>query len=496
MWDFASRSAAPLRVRAAEGAVWTAVGHAGSGIRLLCTIVLARLLAPESFGLLAMAICVLGFARMFQDVGIHQAIIQRRQLSKEETSSAFWLMMLWAGVLTCLLVAVSPVVAGLFGEPKVTLLIALLSLDMVVRTGYQVPDALLRRQLKFKFVALAGIIGPALGGTAAIVLAFLGAGVWALVARALLSSVFCGMSIWLFSGWRPAMRFRLAETRTFIAFGVPLLVAGVLQYLQNQFGTLVIARRLDAEALGYFQMAFMVGFLVATPLAQGLARLAYPVFSIIQDRTDRLGRSYLLLMKTVALCTVPLALWFVALSGDLVPLILGPKWLNAVTAIRILGGVSCVQAVYLTVICVYRSQGRTDLEMRVFFIAAAVIVAAILVGVFWGLPGVCAGFAVGVCVVTPVAVAVAARLLNLRAAEVFRAFATPVWAGMAMGGVLIGYVVLRKHAPAVGPMPVILSGAMILSICLYVLTVLQVDKQFVPLLRGLLSLRRSAGTRT
>jgi len=433
-----------LNSRAVRGGGWLLVGRLGSVIRFAVTAVLLMLLSPADFGLFGMGVVFLALAGQFRNIGLHAAIIQRRQPTEAELSSVFWVNLAVGALLTLAVAAAAPVVAGFYGEAALVPLVVVLSLDLFLRSSFQVPDALMRRRLNFKVFAFVDIGASAVCGGVAIVLAMAGLGVWALAARALLLSVLTAIVFWAAVDWRPRFHFSYVEARPYLMFGLPLLGVGILVYLHKQFDFLLIGKMLGKESLGYYTMAYTIVLLPAAQIAQPLGSLTFPLFSAVQDERERVARHYLLLLKSLAAVVFPGLTGLAIIAPTAVPALLGDKWTPAVLPLQILCIVGIMQALYDTVQSVFRSQGRSGLELRTYLLFVLVILGSFAVGVRWGVVGLCISYGVAMTCVTPFVLRKAVSLLGLGLWDVGRSLAAPVSSTALMAVSVLGLGWARK----------------------------------------------------
>ncbi len=471
-----------LKSRALKGAGWVMVGRLGGVVQGVFTLVLARLLAPQDFGLMGMAAVFVVFAGVFRSPGLHSALIQRRGLTEGQLSSVFWVTVAVGLLLTVSLVVASPFIAAFYKQPAVMPILALLSLDMLVRSSFQVPNALLHRKLRFQVFACLDIGASAASGSLAVWLVFLGAGVWALVGRALLHSALAAAVFWLLAGWRPSFHFRFREAWPFILFGLPLLGVTIVKCLHSQFALLLIGKMLGAASLGYYRMALALVMLPAMHLSQPLVSLALPVFSSLQHDRRRLARHYLMLLKAVAAGVFPAAIGLAILAPSIVAVVLGQKWLPALVPLQILCSVGILQALYATAPSVFRSQGRPGLEFAALVFSLLAIVGAYLVGLRWGIVGLCAAHGVCMCFVTPLVIRKAAGLLGIGLGEVLRSVWAPVAGALLMGTVLQAFRALHGTGIVRFSEGVFLAVAVLLGAGVYVAAMsLLAARDLVPL---------------
>lgn len=444
LYPYDENFARDLKARAVKGIAWSALARmGGQAIRFAVTIVLARVLLPEDFGLLGMAMVAIAFAGVFRDVGLGQAVIQRKELTEQQLSSVFWINLGVGLLLTGLLVVTSPWIASFYGRPDLVWILIFLSLNMAITSSGQIPASLFRRQLNFKTLCLIDVGTAAVSGALALTLAYLGFGVWSLVVRALVGATLRAGALWFLSGWRPRFSISYVAVRPLLAFGLPLLGFSMLNYFNRQFDYLLIGKVLGAESLGYYTMAYAIMLLPLSQISHTICRVTFPMFSSIQKDTERVGIIYLRMVRYIAYVTFPIMAAAVVFAPVGVTLLLGDKWIPAVFPIQVLAGLGALQSLYTTCGALFYPLGRTKTLFRVYLVMTPIIVFSFFAGLPWGVNGVCVSYAAAMCFVTPVVLSVALRLVNKGLRDLVVAVMRPaVLTALTVCGLLAGRFLL------------------------------------------------------
>jgi PST family polysaccharide transporter len=302
--------------------------------------------------------------------------------------------------------------------------------------------------LRFKALCVVDVVGTLFSGVVAIVLAYRGFGVWSLAVRIVLGSALRTLGVGLFAGWRPGLVVRCQSAKPLLAFGLPLLGFAILNYFNRQFDNLLIGRVLGAEALGYYTMAYAVMLLPLGHVSHTICSVAYPIFSSLRGQKSRVAGYYLRVLKTIALIVFPLMMGTSLLAHVAVPWLLGERWRPAVLPVQLLAALATVQALYTTVGIVFRSQGRTGLELRTFLFVTPAVVGSFLVGIRWGLVGVCLCYSACMLVVTPVVLGVVLKLVGARLRDAVRAVGPAALCSGVMAALLVALQWTRPFLPA------------------------------------------------
>lgn len=432
--------AAPGDGVVASGARWLAVGQVLLQIvKLAVSVVLARLIAPDEFGLLALALVVSDFLeRVLGDTGTSSALIQRRALSQQLVSSVFYFNLL-IGVVTCgVLAGSAPLLASVLGDGRAAPVLRGLGFTFVLLSLGLVQRAVLRRSLSFAALAKADVVNAIVQGVVSIVLAVQGAGVWALVVGLLAGKAASNVALWVASPWRPSWHFRWGDIREISRFSGNLSAFQFFSYFHEAGDKFIVGRFVSTTALGYYGFGYR---LLLNPVKAVLSvsrGVLFPAFSRMQDRDAEIRRGYLRATAVVALVVFPAAVAVTVLAEPLVAVVLGRRWLPAVPVIRIFGPIAMLQSVTLTTGALFQSKGRTDLQLRTGVLHGLGMLVAYLIGSRWGEVGVAWGFLAGVVLITCPLLVVAFRLVELRLSTFVSNLAPYAAAGAAMALATLG----------------------------------------------------------
>jgi O-antigen/teichoic acid export membrane protein len=384
-----NENSAGLRDRTVKGVGWSAFSQIVSqSLIWLISLVLARLLGPEAYGLIGMTAVFTGFATLFVESGLGEAIIQRRNLEKRHLDSAFWINAVVGGLMTLLMIALAPVIAKFYGEPRLTLLTGVSSFQFFIGSLNVVQRALIRREMRFRLLAKIQIMSATVGGAVGLAVAFLGGGVWSLVTQTLAAALVQAISFWRVGHWRPDWEFDLEACKDLFRFSAYLLGFNVVQYWGRNADNLLIGRLLGAGALGIYARAYTLMLLPLTHVSRVVAGVMAPALSLIQDDKARVRRSYLKAISIVALVTFPLMTGFFVTSEHLILTLLGAGWAAVIPIFKILCGLGLLQSITTTNGWIYQSQGRTSQQFKMGLINSASNVIAFVIGVRWGISGV------------------------------------------------------------------------------------------------------------
>lgn len=350
--------------RAISGVKWTTLSTAlSTGFYVVQTIVLARLLEPRDFGLMAMAMVVISVAIAYVDMGLSSAIIQRQHCSENELSSLYWLN-IFAGLVVFMAVFfLAPVVAYFYREPKVTHLVHLCALMFVIAPVGQQYQMLLQKELLFRPLATIEVSSRAVGTVVAIGAAVMGAGVYSLVLGQLAVSSSASL-LFMLRGhriYRPRLHFARSDLRGYLRFGLYQMGERGINTLHDNLDKLIIGFWLGAESLGYYGFAWNLALMPVSRINPILTRSAFPLFSRLQDDLAVLKSGYLKLLRLISIVNFPLFFGLCAVAPLAVPALFGQKWLPAVTLLQIFCLVGAIYSTGNPVGSLILARGRADL---------------------------------------------------------------------------------------------------------------------------------------
>jgi len=382
-----------MRSRTVSSTLVTGIAQAAQLVlNLGSTVVLARLLAPEDFGLVAMVSTIIGFLRIFGDAGLSTATVQREGITHAQVSNLFWANVAVGGIATLILVVSAPGVAWLFHEPRLVGITLALAVTFLCASLTVQHLALLKRQMRFKAVSFIQVGAIGAGCLVGVVLAWAGFGYWSLVWMQLTSSIVALVLTWTVSRWRPQLPVRDPETSSLLSFGANLSVSSLLWSLARGSDGLLIGRFFGSEALGLYSRA---GALLYRPIEQAMTPLEavfVPTLSRLQEQPERYRRIVFQVYDTIAVGILPFSAMLLALAHPLTHVVLGAKWEGAAP---ILAAFSLV-ALYTPMIAVagwlLASQGWGRDYLVLSCLTSSITVLAFVVGLPFGPIGVAMAF--------------------------------------------------------------------------------------------------------
>jgi len=357
-------------------------------LNLAYIMVLARLLAPQEFGLVAMVTTVMGFLRIFQDAGLSTATVQREEITHAQVSNLFWVNVGVGGIITLLVAASAPAIAWFYREPRLIGITLLLSPTFLLASSAVQHVALLNRQMRFGAIATIDILSMLAGYLTGIGIALWGYGYWALVTANIVQVGTRLVLAWLVSGWRPQLPSRNTQTRHLLTFGANLTAGTLMNSLSRGADNLLIGRFFGAAAVGLYSRASV---LLIRPLQQFMGPInavVVPALSRIQNQDDRYRRTFLQVFEPVALVSFLSTGLFLALAQPLTLAVLGPKWEAAAGIFAALTVAAMTYPPTSASTWLFASQGRGKDWVLASSIVSIATLSSFLVGLPFGPVGV------------------------------------------------------------------------------------------------------------
>lgn len=377
-----------MRNRIVTGVFWLAsVKAIGQIVTWIVSIVVVRLLSPQDYGLMGMAVLFISFLFLFNELGLGAAMIRKLDLPREQIASLRYLIFgvnfaLFLGVL-----AAAPLVAGYFNEPGLVPIIRVIGSAFVLN-GIGLPSSyLLQRDMAFKQKAAAELIGHLAGGLSTLTFAMLGFGVWSLVFGYLVLQSTMNLMYCVYSP-PSGFRFSFRGVGEFVSLGSQVALSRVLWYVSSNADFLIVGRVLGTVQLGFYSLAFQFSALPLEKVVTLITQVAYPSFTTMQNDDERLRKSYLEVVSAVALVTFPIFLGIFLVANDAVALFLTTKWQPVVLPLQLLCIASCFRAVENLNAPLILAKGQPGVLTRNSLLQAAVMPVSFYIGAQYGLVGV------------------------------------------------------------------------------------------------------------
>ncbi len=408
-------------------------------------VVLARLLSPADYGILALTTVVVGVGEIFRDFGLSTAAVQARTLSGQQRSQLFWINLAIGVLLAGMVVVAAPFVAQFFGQPALTDVMRALSLTFLLNGAATQYRASLERALRFKRIALIDATSPVFGLAVAIGLALAGAGVWALVAQQLTTGLVLMVMLVVSGGWAPGLPRRGVHMDGMLRFGWNMVGNQLVGYAANNVDSLLIGWRLGIAPLGVYNRAFQLLMQPYNQIRVPITRVAIPILSRLQGEPDRYW-AFLLRGQIALGYTLCAALFLVSGSArPVTSLLLGAPWLEASPLLALLAIGASLQSLAMVAYWVYVTKGLTGHLFQWSLISAALKIACIVAGSFFGLVGIATGYAAAPLVAWPLSFLWLSRKVDMPLPAIYAGALRIFLVGGLAGGASFALDVFATH---------------------------------------------------
>jgi PST family polysaccharide transporter len=429
-----SDAAGGIGTRTLRGMFWAYGSYVGGrALVLVSTAILARLLGPEEFGLVAFALAVTAMLDVFADLGVSQALIVTRDL-RDKAHTAWTLSVLFGTGSMLVTFALSPLAGAFFREDEVAPLLAVLGVNFLLRSLGATHYALAQRDIDFRKRTAAELADVLVRAGVGIAAALAGAGAWALVLGYLAGTLAMTVTLWTIVSFRPRPRIVRAHSSTLLRFGGGLAVLDVLSVIIANVDYLVIGRVLGQTPLGLYTLGFRLPELLIVNMSVVAGQVLFPAFANIGK--GRLADPFLTSIRYTVMVSLPLTIGLAMLAGPIIQVAFGDRWDGAVEAMRILAVFAFAITVGIPAGTAYKSLGRVDvlIKLAVPRCAAAVIAVVLVAG--QGIEAVAAAQAAVAGTFAVIGILLAARLLETGLTPILRSLWPSVVAGAGLAGAL------------------------------------------------------------
>lgn len=439
----AARAPSDLRrdtIRGGATAITAQVARAT--LNIASTILLARLLLPSDYGLLAMTLAVTNFVGIFKDAGLTTATIQRAQITHQQVSTLFWINVAVSALAAVVTVAVSPAIATFYGEPRLIGITCILAFTFVFGGLGAQHQALLMRQMQFRLLAVIDVGSFLCGIGTSVILALAGTGYWALAFLPVSTAFFYLLGSWMLCPWRPSRPGPSDGVGAMLIFGRNLTGFQVVNYLARNFDNVLIGRVWGAAALGLYSRAYMLLTLPVGQLNTPITTVVLPALSKLQDDPVRFRRAYVQYLAVLTSLTIPIVVFMTLSANEIVSVTLGNRWAAAIPIFTILGFASLVHVVTNPLGALFIAVGRTDRMLRVSYFTTAVTIIGFVIGLPFGPVGVARGYATASWIVAVPSIWYATTASPVRRND----FVTALWRPALSGAMIAIALVVVRHS--------------------------------------------------
>lgn len=381
-----------LKDKTVKGVIWSSIDRfSAQGIQFVFSILIARLLLPEDYGVIAMLNIFLAVSQTFIDSGFGTALIRKIDRTETDFSTVFYFNIAVASVFYVILFFCAPAIANFYETPLLESVTKVVALNLIINSLSGIHNAKLSIVIDFKSRAKISIITTLLTGAVGLWMAYAGYGVWTLVVQNLLSSVIRTVMLWIIVRWRPQLVFSWKSFKELFSFGSKLLASALLDTLYNNIYTLVIGKVFSPSTLGVYSKAKNLAQFPSSNITSVLQSVTFPVLSTIQNDEERLSDAYKRFLKLSAFVVFPLMVGLAAVADPFIRIALTDKWANAICLLQIL----CFSLIWYPIhainLNILQVKGRSDYFLKLEIIKKVQGVLFLTVTVPMGIVAMCLG---------------------------------------------------------------------------------------------------------
>lgn len=472
---------------AVRGSLWTYLAFiCGKGLGFATTVILARLLLPEQFGLVGYCLIALQYLSLLNLFGMDAALISRQDRIQEAANAAFLLNIATGILLFGVAWAGAPWVAHFFHAEEVTHLLRLMALSLPISALGGVPDALVQRDLRFKARVLPEFSRSFVKGVVSVVLAWRGMGVMSLIIGQIAGEATATGLVWILARWRPTLAFSGPVSRQILRFGAHMVAIGLLGALFGNIDFLFVGRILGAGALGYYTLAYRIPELVIASTNMVVGRVAYPLFCRLQSDAQQLRATYFSYVRYMALLIFPAGVGLAITAGPFVMLFYSSRWSPSIPVMQLLSVALAISSIGFVPGVLYKANNRPEILTRLAVVKTIPAIAIFWYATRWGISGVAVGQIVTAVINISLDVAIVSRVLHLRVIDNLKALVPATASSAVMGVVGFAAAPILTRAGVLG-----LLMLVVLGMSVYSMTLALVSRQSIVQARKILLTSRS-----
>lgn len=426
--------------------LWKFLERIGTqGVQFVIQIVLARLLYPEDYGILAILMAFIALANVFVQTGFNTSLIQKKNVDEIDFSSVFWLSLLVSLLLYIVLFFTAPVIARFYKNDILSSILRILALTLFFGALNSVQNAMVSKTMQFKkffFSSLGGVIGSGIIG---IILAYNNFGIWSLVIQQLVNSFLISIILWITVKWRPCFVFSFKRVKKLFSFGWKLLCSGLLDTGYRQIYSLVIGRVFTSSDLGIFSRGEQFPQVVATNLDGSIQSVMLPTLSSYNDSATKVKRITRRSINTSSYVLMPCMLGMAAIAKNLVLLLLTEKWISCVPFLQLTCFAFALYPIHTSNLTAINAMGRSDIFLKLEIIKKIIGISILIITVPFGLVAMAVGRVVSGIICTFVNSYPNRKILNYSYVEQLKDILPSALIAVAMAVVvyIIGFIPLQ-----------------------------------------------------
>ena len=388
-----------LKQTASKGLFWSGIERFGSqGIQLIFGIIITRILLPEDYALLGMILIFMAVGQALIDGGFSSALIFKKNPLPVDYSTVFFFNLLSSLLLFLILFLIAPWVASFYEKQELINLIRISGLNLVIVSLSLVQMSILQKKFDFRLLAVTNIIGSLIAGIVSVFLAMKGFGTWALVAQLMIKSFLTSLFLWVFCKWIPLFKFSFSSLKQMFGFGSRLTLANLVYSIFQNIYNNIIGKLFPLNTLGFYTRSVQLQEFPVKTLTSIFQRVAFPVFSSINDDKERLKNAFRKTIKTISFISFPFIFGLIAVSDELFFVLFTEKWVPASVYFKLL----CVIGLFFFFLAIngeiLKAKGKSGWILNIELITKSILIINILITYRWGVEAIILGQLVSVLI--------------------------------------------------------------------------------------------------
>ena len=469
--------------------IWKLLEQGGAqGIQFIIQIILARLLLPKDFGMIAIVMVFISLANVFVQGGLNNALVQKKDSDSEDFSSVLFVSLAMAIVLYGIIFTSAPYISQFYADARLTSVLRVLSLVLFLGAFNSIQNAYVQKYMLFKVLFYSSLVAGIVSGTVGIILAYSGLGVWALVTQHILSQFIVSIVLWFTVKWRPVFDFSASRVKVLFSFGWKLLVSNLIHMIYMDLRTLIIGRMYSSTMLGYYNRGENFPKIIVTNLDGSLQSVMFPTFAAHQDNKKRLKEMVRRTVVTSSFLVFPAMIGLIVIAEPLVIILLTDKWLPAVPFLQIFAVSYLFLPIQTVNLQAINALGRSDLTLKLQIYKKVVGIVILLISISFGIHAIAIGAAISAFMSMLINIYPNVLLLNYSYREQFNDV-IPTFAISIIMGVLV-YSLRFLLLGEIGTIMLQVTLGIFIYILLAIIMKLDSFKYITNIIMGILSRKR------
>ncbi|MBO7413091.1 MAG: lipopolysaccharide biosynthesis protein [Fibrobacter sp.] len=432
-----------LKQKTFKGVIWSAVERFSTqGVQFLFGILLARLLTPNDYGMIAMLTIFMAVSQTFIDSGFGNALIRKPDRNEADKATVFFFNIFMAVACYGVIFLAAPLVAQFYKMPQLTDILRVLALNLIILAFGSIQRLNLTIDLNFKTLAKVSFVGAVVGGSAGLVCAYNGLGVWSLVVQQMTTMTTRVILFWTLVHWRPKTFFNKTSFKSMFGFGSKLLASGLLNTLYDNIYDLIIGKVFSASTLGNYSRASHFANFPSSNITGIFQRVTFPVLSKVQDDPEKLRKGYLKFLNMATLVIFPLMIGLAAVAKPFILLVLTDKWVEVILILQIICIAQMWYPVHAINLNILQVMGRSDLFLKLEIIKKIEGIIVLCITLPHGIIAMCFGQWFNACFGLVINTYYSGKLLNAGLLPQLKMYIPTILNSLVMGAISMGVISL------------------------------------------------------